>query len=296
MKIAARLTLPPNVRRSRKNLGGIVKSALIAACIIIAGSAASACDTLMVPSTRPISKIESRALPETAVIRRVVGQLGNILSVIPPAYPAKHPVTPLDEILFWTTARATLTPQICRADLVSFEFAVASPEKPDANTPTRVSGIRAQSRYRYAPEAPTAPDGELTLEQTEKFQAICSKFNPYESRFFVAESEDYALWAARLYERALREASNSPQKLTVNCYASDPECRTAVLETPLTAFASVKNCGRTAGPPEITCTKFEMPGSESLVVEVQSTGHGEKPEIQKVDADWQIYMNSVRID
>lgn len=250
----------------------------------------------MVQSTRPISKIESRALPEDAVIRRVVGQLGNILSVIPPAYPSKHPITPLDEMLFWTTARATGTPQICRADLVGLEFAVASTEKPDANTPTRVSGVWAQSRYRYVPEAPTAPDGELTTEQTEQFQVICSKLNPYESRFFVAESEDYALWAARLYERAVREASNSPQKLTAKCYASDPECRTSVLETPLNAFASVKNCGRTAGPPEITCTKFEMPGSESLVVEVHSTGYGETPEIQKVDADWQIYMNSTRID
>lgn len=276
--------------------GAVVKSALIAAFFLIAGLGVSACDTLMVPSTRPISKIESRALPEEALIRRVVGQLGNILHAIPPAYPFDHPVTPLDQILFWTTPHATETPRICGADLVGFDFTPARKDQPDASTPTRVSGVWAEARYRYVPEAPGASDAEPTPEEADLLQTICSKLDPYESRFFVARSEDYALRAAHLYESVLQEAVNAPQKFTFHCYPVDPECRNTFPEIPFTVFSSVGDCSAAGEPPGDTCTKYESGGMEILEVQVRTTGYGSNVEILAVDVSWDIYMSSVRID
>ncbi len=89
-----------------------------------------ACISPDTPTARAISNIESRTLLKDADTYRIVTGLGDILHLIPPAYPSDWPVTPLAEILFWTTPRATFTPRICQADLVSFDFTPARFERP----------------------------------------------------------------------------------------------------------------------------------------------------------------------
>ena len=266
----------------------------LAILAVVVSTLLGACMSPGAPSARTISKIESRTLREDAVIYRVVGQLGDILHLIPPAYPSAQPVNPLQRMLFWTTPQATDTAGICSADLVSFQFAVARKKKPDAETPTRVSGISAETRFRHLPEAWGDPDTEQTPDQLDRLQAMCEQIDPYQSRFFVALNSDYASSAARLFARAQREATTSPEKYTFDCYPSDPECRKTFPELPLEVFVVVEHCGREGKyPNEIDCTKFE---SREIAVHVRTTGSRDSLQITKVDVEWRIYMDSILID
>lgn len=106
--------------------GAIVKAVRIAAFALIAGLMASACDTLMVPSARPISKIESRELPRGVVTDRVVRQLAEVLLTTPHDSSGPRPRYPLQDLWFWTIPRATGIAGLCRTDRVIFYFSAAS--------------------------------------------------------------------------------------------------------------------------------------------------------------------------
>ena len=133
---------------------------IIRLTVIVGTMLASACST-----TQGISKIESRALAEGVVKSRVLAQLGDILSIIPPAYPSDHPVVPLQGIKFWTTPHATETFRICSADVVVFQFTPATLDQPDAKTPARVSGIWAEARFRYLADGPGDMDRDPMPEE-----------------------------------------------------------------------------------------------------------------------------------
>jgi hypothetical protein len=180
----------------------------------------------------PITKPESRSLPEKSVQSRVLSQLRDILVPTARFKPYKPAERPLSDIWYWTTPVAGNEDGVCRSNLIRFEFAPTDRRDRGAETPVKVIGLTADWRYRFA-EAGRA----------------CGDLSPEALDFVDAPSEDaFVRGHAALVALKAAIADGSPVELS--CGRRTPgECRDMILKSEVGAVDEYQDCEARPGDP-----------------------------------------------
>lgn len=188
-------------------------------------------------ATEPITKPESRSLPEKSVQSRVLSQLRDILVPTARFKPHKPAERPLGDIWYWTTPVAGHEDGVCRSNLIRFEFAPTDRRDRGAETPVKVIGLTADWRYRFADAG-----------------KACGDLSPEAFDFVDAPSEN-AFVRGHAALIALKEvvAAASPVEFSCGKRTAD-ECRDIILKAEVRAVDEYQDCeARPGDPPGWSC-------------------------------------------
>lgn len=160
---------------------------LLAWLMIAAMGAMAGCATSG-PGT--ITKTEARSLPERVVTRRVMTQLGDMVTG-PPDRRRVAPVRPLTDMTFATRPRATAVPGLCRIDQLTVTFRSRQAGRQNANTPVTAEGFRSSSYFHFL-TPPTATYHEGRQDESMLDDAACQETDLYDSDYFLADDDEVA--------------------------------------------------------------------------------------------------------
>ena len=188
-------------------------------------------------AAEPITKPESRSLPEKSVQSRVLSQLRDILVPTARFKPHKPAERPLSDIWYWTTPVSGNEDGVCRSNLIRFEFAPTDRRDRGAETPVKVIGVTADWRYRFAEPG-----------------KACSDLSPEAFDFVDAPSEDtFVRGHAALIALKEAVAAGSPIELSCGERTAD-KCRDIILNAEVGAVDEYLDCeARPDDPPGWSC-------------------------------------------
>lgn len=193
-------------------------------------------------AAEPITKPETRSLPDQTVRNRILAQLRDILIPMPRPAPHKPAEMPLRDLWYWTVPTPTFETGVCRTNLVVFEFEPVDRRDHGADTPVRMTGLSAEPRYRM-------------LEPGE----VCEKLSPVD-KDFVAADDEQAFVDGRAAFEALQAAfrSNASFELDCNRLGRPPpkDCRTPVLAAKIGDVGSYSRCDPHPSGHRGTCRQF----------------------------------------
>lgn len=257
-------------------------------CVLAALILACACTTPAIGHPPPLSKNQSRELPENIVADRVAKQLADILVSTPMGTPGVRPLRPLSDIWYWTTPRVTDTPDVCESDEVIFSFSYPARVKADADTPTRVSGVSATTRYHLLAPPPPGPREILTDAGVADLQRHCDDINPDKLQMISAPNASFVREGAKLFNETIAAAVGAPELFNLDC-GGNRKCLDDIQHLTFADVGGIDRCGLFQTDYSLSCTQFSASNYRFNVYE-----RGDK--ITKVDASELIILSHARID
>ena len=162
-----------------------------------------------------ITKREARDLPAQQVERRVMDQLGHILTE-ERWDRRKPPVRPLTDMDFVTPPRATFVPNLCQVDRLRISFRPTTPGKGDADTPVRADGFTATHYFRFK-EAPKSYHGDAADYQRTRNPSECADVDFGRDEFFDAPDEETATNGYYVAQKAIGEILSGKADPPIEC-------------------------------------------------------------------------------
>jgi hypothetical protein len=214
-------------------------------------------------STRPgtITKAEARSLPEPVVKRRVMTQLGDLLTG-PRGQRRVAPIHPLTDMTFEARPRATVVPGLCRADQLTVTFRARGTGPRNADTPVSADGFRSSS-YFYFLTPPTASYDALADHEGVLDDAACRAASRDEPTYFRAEDEEVATNGVLVARRVMDAVAAGEPAFALTCdrfrNEADRQCVDILRQIAVNRVDFVRQC-------EID--RPETPGAHCYRVEV----------------------------
>lgn len=237
------------VRRTNALLAGLMM-------VLIAGCATNS------PST--ITKAEARSLPEPVVKRRVLAQLGDLLTG-PPGGRRVAPVNPLTDMTFLARPRATTVRGLCQIDLLTVTFRLPGSGPVDADTPVSADGFYSSSHFHFM-TPPTANYYDMEEEDRDevvRHDAACQNTDLYDSEYFLAEDANIATNGFLVARRVMEAVSDSAPAFPLTCDLFPVEagqgCTEILRQIAADPVSQVSRC---------EAARTEMPGAYCYRVEV----------------------------
>lgn len=195
----------------------------------------------------------------------VVRQLGDILIATPAGSSGVKPINPLDSLWFWTKPRATDTPDVCQTDRVVFEFTPTHRGVHDADSPTRVSGVSAASRFHLLEIPSPEPREQLTDTGRRSLENKCADLNPEDIHAISARSAEEVREGAKLFVRTMAYLFAPSSEVERDCMSLNQGCR----QFRDLAFADVEKigpCESTWSDRPAECTRFDAGNARITVL------------------------------
>lgn len=204
--------------------------------VAMAGCAAS--------GPRTITKAEARSLPEPVVKRRVLAQLGDLLTG-PPGRRRAAPVNPLTDMTFVARPRATVVPGLCQVDQLTVTFRSQEAGQGNADTPVSAEGFRSASYFHFM-TPPTAnyhdmPEDEGVLDDT-----ACQEADRGDPVYFLAENDEIATNGFLVARRVLDAVTTGDPSFALTCdkfpVEADRECADILRQIASDPVVYVRRC------------------------------------------------------
>lgn len=212
----------------------------VAYCLLVVGLWVMALPA--VAETKPINKIEARAISPAATKQIVLAQFGDLL-IEEPRLKTRHPVRPLSDLWYRTPIRSTYAPGLCATDTITFRFLPTTDRKLGAKTPVRVSAVESKTTYRFI-EPPSVVEGEERPSRL-KDHAACAKLRVGQTLFFSATDEGDAISGWVVLERVLKSGRTMVEPLPFELVCDRrfaPECRSALASFALDHLSDLSRC------------------------------------------------------
>lgn len=211
----------------------------------LAALGTAACSTVVrEPST--ITKAEARSLPPSEVKRRVIGQLGDILSE-QRVTRRRPPVNPLTDMSFAAKPRSTAVPNLCRIDqlTITFQSNDGDLERGDANTPVSASGFTATTFFQFS-RPPTGPYESVVDYDHSPGDPACRRAKLWEGEFFTADDDRVATDGYFLAHRVMDAIAGGAPAFALVCnkypVETNRECADITREMKSAQIESIDRC------------------------------------------------------
>lgn len=260
----------------------------VLACLMMASIAGCAAD-----GPRTITKTEARSLPEPVVKRRVMTQLGDLITG-PQGRRRVAPVNPLTDMTFVARPRATVVPGLCRVDLLTVTFRSRQRGRGDADTPVSADGFRSSSHFHFI-TPPTANYHEASDDEGVLDDAACQETDLYGSDYFLAEDDEVATNGFLVARRVLDAVATRDPGFALTCdkfpVEADRECVDILRQIASDPVVYVHRCeADRPDAPGAHCYRVEVADRSLRIVTTPiSYGGNSRPPLTILD----VHMNSL---
>ena len=230
-----------------------------------------------------ITKLEARTMSESKVKRRVLDQLGAILTEDPRPR-RKHPVSVLTEMSFNTRPREIEVAGLCQLDRLTVTFEPQDRGPRDSGTPVMANGLSVVHYFHFA-KAPTSGFEDLVDYDRRPNNAPCRGAKFWKDEFFYADNERTATTGYFVTHKAIDAIADGTSSFALTCHKFSPEadrdCADIMHELKKVPISSIRRCP--ANPAESAsegtqCFRVDI-GVRSLRIVVDQSASVSKPRL-----------------
>jgi hypothetical protein len=213
-----------------------------------------------------ITKAETRSLPPAVVKRRVMEQLGDILTG--DRYTARRPpVRPLTDLSFHTRPRATAVPGLCQVDWLTISFRSEAGEPRDADTPATADGVSVTHHFLFR-KPPTGEYREIADHGRTPDDARCRSADWRKDAFFSAPDDSIATDGYLLAYRAMDAIVAGKPPFPFACekwpVEAERDCAGIVREIRSAGLSAIETCEVPMAEPSATACYAIDAGERAL--------------------------------